>query len=456
MNERYFAYSLSAFLTFAPTYSFANAFSFADLKFNYAQSTLINNSNYVKVAFNRLATSASGSLVNVGHYVSYIKPTATMIARSVIPRLLLAASGVGTAAVVGYGIYELWKFMESKGYSFDSLTNSINFGGSKAADISSTEKLDENFLNDLNSYFAGGFSIVAYGHGGSNATVFQGTNALSVCNQYLTSVTTYNPYFKATNYSISGIQGSLGPNHRAVPFTFSFVDTSVSNPKVEKHNGALSAYISSNIYDVKEDSKGVVVSSSDLADHISNSEAKPSSAPAFINDFSVSNPQAYTDLIQNVFNPTYPGAKENIEEAKKTARPAYNTEVSDVAPPGSLTETDQITIPNSDATTKNPDGSVSQVLPAFCSWATTLCQAADSFLTTTNPENEKVPELKHEITVSDRLNVVAQCPAPLSFNVMGNSFDIKYDFICSFAEKVRPLVLTAGYVGSAFLVLRRI
>lgn len=456
MNERYFAYSASFFLAFAPTYLYANS-SFLDLRFNYAQSTFMNNSNYVKVAFNRLATSASGSLTNVGQYVSYMKPTATMIARSVIPRLLLAASGVGTIAMVGYGIFELWKFMESKGYSFDSLSNSINFGGSKVADISSLDKLDENFLNDVNSYYSGGFSVQAYGQTGSNATIFEGTNALSVCNQFLNSINLYNSNFHGSNCQFSAISGSLGPNHKALPFSFNFVETGVSNPKPQVHTGVISVYISSNIHDVKEDAAGVKVTTSQLADHISNSEIKPGGGTSFISDFFTANPAAHADLIQNVFNPSYEGSKENIEEAKKNARPAYAGEVAEVAPPGSLTESDQVTsIPNSDVTTKNPDGTISQVLPAFCAWAPTVCQAADSFLSTVDPDDEKIPEVKHEITVSDRLNVVAQCPAPLSINVIGNTFDIKYDFLCSFAEQIRPLVLSAGYVGSAFLVLRRI
>lgn len=454
MTIRLLAYSASFFVALAPTVSFA---SVADLRFSYAQATSMNGSNLVKVAFDRLATSSTGALTSVGQYVSYIRPTASMIARVVLPRLLLAASGVGTVALVGYGVYELWKYMESKGYSFDSLTNSISFGGSKVADVSNPDKLDDSFLNDLNSYYSGGFSIFAYGQYGSNATVLKGTNALSVCNQFLASATLYNSNFKASNCVISGIGGSIGPIERAVNFTYTLVDNASSNPKPQSQNNYLSANVGTNSYDVKEEVKGVSVPANSLADHIANPGVKPGEAPSFISDFFASKPDAYKDLIQNVFNPAYPEALQNIEEAKSEARPGYVDEVATVAPPGSVTSTDQvIPLPNTDATTKNPDGSVNQQLPAFCSYAPSVCQMADKFLTTVNPENEKVPEIKHEITVSDRLKISAQCPAPLTFDVMGNSFDITYDFVCSFAEKIRPIVLSAGYVGSAFLVLRRI
>lgn len=456
MTERLLAYSSAIFLSIAPVYSYANAFNFADLRFSYAQSTILNGSNYVKVAFNRLATNAAGSLASAGQYVSYIRPTATMIARTVIPRLLLAASGVGTAALVGYGIYELWQYMQSKGYTFDSLTNSINFGGSNVADITSTDKLNSNFLNDVNSYYSGGFSSFAYGQSGSNATIFNSTNALSVCNQFLNSASNYNSYFKASNCVFTGEVNYLNSQTHQVLFNYTLIDTCCTSSKPETHRGFLNAHVSKNTYPVREDAKPTSVSSSVLADHIVSNEDLPTSLPSFANDFAIHNPQAYNDVIQSVFNPAFPESAQNIEDAKSEARPAYAGEVADTAPAGSVVATDQvIPLPQTEVTTKNPDGTISQYLPTFCSWAPSVCQAADSFLATTNPQNEKVPELKPEITVSDRLNVVAQCPAPYSFNVLGQNFDIKYDSVCSFAEKIRPLVLTAGYIGSAFLVLRR-
>ena len=280
---------------------------------------------------------------------------------------------------------------------------------------------------------------------------------MSVCNQFLNSVSNYNSYFKASNCVFTGEVYYVNPQTRQLFFNYTLIDTGSTSSQPKTIRSFLNAHVSENTYPVREDAKPTSVSSSVLADHIVSNKDLPTSLPSFSNDFAIHNPEAFNDVMQSVFNPAFPESAQNIKDAKSVARPAYAGEVADSAPAGSVVATDQaIPLPQTDVTTKNPDGTVSQHLPTFCSWAPSVCQAADSFLSTVDPENEKVPEVKHEITVSDRLNVVAQCPVPLSFNVMGNSFDIKYDFICSFAEQIRPLVLSAGYIGSAFLVLRRI
>ncbi|MGO5537323.1 virulence factor TspB C-terminal domain-related protein (plasmid) [Acinetobacter baumannii] len=447
MSERYISFSISAILAVAPCFTFAA--TSPELRFLYGQSTVINGANYVKVAFDRLATNAAGSLTSVGQYVSYIRPTATMIARVVLPRLLLAASGVGTIALVGYGIYELWQYMKDKGYTYDSETKEIVHGsGQKTATVEEVNKVTGDFLNN-DHYYSGGFSISL------DSNIFTGSSAQTVCTQYMNAFKQKGNYQNVSSCTFTGANcGTNNSSQKGFLFkaTYSTNGTNAINTQ-----GCVIAYTAVNTYPPKAQEKPKVVTSTSLADHIANETVLPESVPNFISDFKNSNKAAYDSVLQSVFNPAFPEAQKNIEDAKIGARPSYNGEVSTSVPSGAVGATDQVvTIPNTDVTTKNPDGTVNQSLPAFCSWAPSICNMADKFLATTTPENTKMPEINPTVTVSDRLNVIAQCPAPKRFNYFGQSFDISYDFVCSFAETIRPIVLIAGYLGSAFIVIRRI
>lgn len=447
MSERYISFSISAILAVAPCFTFAA--SSPDLRFLYGQSTVINGANYVKVAFDRLATNAAGSLTSLGQYVSYIRPTATMIARVVIPRLLLAASGIGTIALVGYGIYELWQYMKEKGYTYDAESKEIVHGsGQRTATVEEMNKVTGDFLNE-DHYFAGGFSISL------DSKAYQGTSAQNVCTQYMNAFKAKGNYANVSGCTFTGANcGTNNTSQKGFLFTATYSTTGTNELKTQ---GCVIAYTAVNTYPPKVEEKPKSVPVSSIANHIADEQAMPTTMPNFINDFRTKNKRAYDNVLASVFNPAYAEAAQNIEEARTKARPAYQSEVSTSVPADAVGATDSVVaVPVPDSVTKNPDGSISESWPQACSWVPSVCNMADKFLETTSPEDTKIPEINPTVTVSDRLNVIAQCPAPKRFNYFGHSFDISYDFICSFAETIRPIVLIAGYLGSAFIVIRRV
>ena len=448
MTEKCLIISISSIFAFSPVYVFASSASLASsLSLNYVQSVVVNGSNYVKLAFNQVVASANGSLASVGQYVSYIRPTASMIARVVLPRLLLAASGIGTIALVGWGIYELWQYMKSKGYSFDSDSNSITYGNSqKTATVEEVNKLTGDFLNS-DHYYAGGFSLSL------DSQQFTGVSAQTVCTQYMNAFKQKGNYVNVSSCTFTG--ATCGTNN-TVQKGFLFKATySTDGTNSLNTQGCVIAYTSVNTYPPKVEEKPKSISASSIANHIADSIALPEVSPSFIDDFKVANPSAYDSVLQSVFNPAYPEAIQNIEQAKSDARPAYAGEVAQTIPENAISGTDVIATPIPNVTTKNPDGSVAQELPSFCTWAPSLCKLADYLTATTNPSKDEVPEIKPEITVQDRLTVNAICPPAKSINIFLGRFDIDYALICEFANIVRPFVLIMGYLFSAFIVIRK-
>lgn len=443
MNDRIFPFLFSSYVAFAPLVAIASIPSTPKLSLSYVQSVSISGLNYAKLAFSSLATTTDGVLASAGSYVSYMRPTATFVARAILPRLLLAASGVGTAALVGLTVYELWKYLESKGYKYDPLSNALMVGGSIVAGIDQATTLGQEFLNSTNQFFEGYFRI----RSDSSSTYISGNSAQTVCSNYLKTV-------QQDVVSGCSFTGSVSTGVGNVP-CYSFSYKYKTSTGTYTGGNCVSAFTDI-VTKAPESTKPRVLESSVVAQQISDSISQVNSEIPNNND-QVSVPSSLSlGLIKELFNPAYSDTKQNIEDAKSNARPAYEGEVSppSTIPSDAITNTDapSITLPNPGI--KNPDGTISE-LPSFCSWAQPVCNLADFFTTTVNPENTSVPYIEHEVTIKNRLSSNFQCPPPKALNVLGMSFSIEYDMLCNFGEIVRPFVISAGYIFSAFIVLRR-
>lgn len=77
------------------------------------------------------------------------------------------------------------------------------------------------------------------------------------------------------------------------------------------------------------------------------------------------------------------------------------------------------------------------------------------------PELEELPEIPtEEVNLRFQPDSVfpnaGQCPAPVSFQAMGATYQISTQPICDVAEKLRPLIIALAYLVAAFFVIRTI
>lgn len=77
------------------------------------------------------------------------------------------------------------------------------------------------------------------------------------------------------------------------------------------------------------------------------------------------------------------------------------------------------------------------------------------------PELDEFPEIPTEtvnlkFTPDSVFPNAGQCPAPVSFQAMGATYQISTQPICDVAEKLRPLIIALAYLVAAFFVIRTI
>ena len=108
----------------------------------------------------------------------------------------------------------------------------------------------------------------------------------------------------------------------------------------------------------------------------------------------------------------------------------------------------------------NPEtGAKSFSLPAFCSWAVTICEFIDWTKKNDELEQEE-PQLPQQIDIgqlkTDTFNATAGCPAPIPINITigtKGTGSISYEPICQFASKwsfVAPLI---GFLSAAIILV---
>ncbi|AXH75594.1 MAG: attachment protein [Inoviridae sp.] len=103
-------------------------------------------------------------------------------------------------------------------------------------------------------------------------------------------------------------------------------------------------------------------------------------------------------------------------------------------------------------------------LPAFCSWATPVCDFIDWFKADVPPElapNDVPFATTSDIGIDDtdrfeqRIQFNGQCPVnDFSFSMMGVTYSkpIPYYHLCGFLEQIAPWLLAMTYLGAAYFV----
>lgn len=107
-------------------------------------------------------------------------------------------------------------------------------------------------------------------------------------------------------------------------------------------------------------------------------------------------------------------------------------------------------------------------LPAFCSWATPVCDFIEWFKA--DPPAEIAPQNVPFGTVDDvglgsvdryeqRIDFQGQCPSSdFSFQMMGVTFakPIPYHYLCDFLTQIAPWLLAMCYLGTAYFVVENV
>mgnify|MGYP000207980334 CR=1 FL=1 len=112
----------------------------------------------------------------------------------------------------------------------------------------------------------------------------------------------------------------------------------------------------------------------------------------------------------------------------------------------------------------DPDTGVKSFsLPAFCSWATVICEFID--WSKKEPENSEKDDTQIEsptpfdnsVFTKDRFKVSRQCPVPeqhqISLSGITTSFTFDLKPICSVFELARPALIACSYLYACYIVI---
>jgi hypothetical protein len=116
------------------------------------------------------------------------------------------------------------------------------------------------------------------------------------------------------------------------------------------------------------------------------------------------------------------------------------------------------TNPNASGTTTTSSNTETQTeLPAFCKYASKLCDWLDWSQKLPEDEEKKEVEIKtSDITFNQTayINVSGSCPPPvsISFGILGN-LSIDFSMFCNVLIIIRPAVVSASFLGAIFIVM---
>jgi hypothetical protein len=146
------------------------------------------------------------------------------------------------------------------------------------------------------------------------------------------------------------------------------------------------------------------------------------------------------------------GAVENTQEVQNTAtqiQNEHNLKFNPTATPVTAPTVD----PNYTTTTNNPAPTSE---PAFCGWASAVCDFINWFKTdtTTEPTVAPLPQSTLSYTAPEWSSGLGSgsCPSPNTISVLGGSFEISYQPFCTLAEMIKYLVLALAYITSAMII----
>ena len=181
----------------------------------------------------------------------------------------------------------------------------------------------------------------------------------------------------------------------------------------------------------------------DYANHTHPDFADPELAPKL-------NPKWNPNIAPDLWKPANPWEYDNsptVQEVKK--------ELEQAKPE-----------PKDDKIKENePDpetGGKSFSLPAFCSWATSVCEFIDSFKE--QPENDNntqidVQNLDETLIFDDsqRFSFSNSCPNPEQFSVsfFGTTQNLEFSYqpLCDFMSMIKPFVIAGSYLIGAYIVM---
>jgi len=204
-------------------------------------------------------------------------------------------------------------------------------------------------------------------------------------------------------------------------------------------------------------------------------------------------PEAFTPIVEDGTNPNWEASKDAMQQTGATpeadvAKLQDTSTTTKVGPDGTTTETkttttknpDGTTTTNTTTTTTKPDGTkteetvktvagggaASKDLPAFCSWAATVCDWIA--WTKTNPDtptkDTKVPiyeasesEILPNFDMNEtRIVFARQCPPAIPINVtlLGSSVEteLSYQPLCEFMIMIKPFVIASAYITGAYII----
>lgn len=202
---------------------------------------------------------------------------------------------------------------------------------------------------------------------------------------------------------------------------------------------------------------------------------------------------AFTPIPEDGTNPNWEESKQNMQQTGSTpeadtAKLNDTSTTTKVGSDGTTTTTTTTTTKNADGTTTTnttttttkPDGTkteetvktvagggaASKDLPAFCSWAATVCdwigwtKEAPDTPTTDNKvpvgviaESDVLPNFD---IYQERVYFESQCPAPVPINIsmFGTSVDADFSYqpLCEFMSSLKPFVIAAAYITGAYII----
>ncbi len=111
----------------------------------------------------------------------------------------------------------------------------------------------------------------------------------------------------------------------------------------------------------------------------------------------------------------------------------------------------------------NPEtGEKSFSLPAFCNWATAVCDYFEWAKQEPELDNEEIEiqtpqEFDTSIFTKDRFQVSRQCPAPEQHTITLSGVSVSFSFdmtpLCTVLEMARPALVACSYLYAAYIVI---
>lgn len=136
----------------------------------------------------------------------------------------------------------------------------------------------------------------------------------------------------------------------------------------------------------------------------------------------------------------------------------FRVRLDPIRQPVDQTTPDPVNDPQPDP--NQPPEALDPELPAFCDWATTVCDFFVWFQEESPPpESIPVPELSSDAPGIENFGLPSSgsCPQPyqlnLTFGGSSHVFSVPFDAMCTFAGYARPLVLASAYLAAGLLLL---